>query len=145
MMFRGGMLLASALAAVVLVAVLMGLYLIGSPAEARLRRFDERRVDDLRTAHIAIQGYWTARGGLPPDLDSVRLAFANGREFKDPSTGAPYVYQPTGDGTYRLCADFAQASPPDSPAYETAWLHPAGHYCFPLVGPPKPPTSAPPD
>lgn len=146
MMLRPGRtFLASALVAVVLAAVAVGLYLIGSPAEARLRRFDERRVDDLRSAHTAIQGYWTARGGLPPDLDSVRMAFANGREFKDPSTGVPYLYQPTGDSTYRLCADFAQASPPDYPAYETAWHHPAGHFCFSLVGPPTAPAPTPPE
>lgn len=137
--------LASALAAGVLVAVLVGLYLIGSPAEARLLRFDERRVDDLRTAQGAIQSYWTARGRLPPDLDSVPLAVANDRRFHDPSTGVPYLYQPSGDSTYSLCADFARPSPPDNPAYETAWRHPAGHFCFPLVGPPKAPTPAPPD
>lgn len=130
--------LARALAAGVLVAVLVGLYLIGSPAEARLRRFDERRVDDLQSAHAAIQSYWITRGRLPPAPDSVPEAFPNGPRFRDPSTGIPYSYQPTGDSAYSLCADFARASPPDNPAYDAAWRHPAGHFCFPFVGPPKP-------
>lgn len=138
-LFENRKLLARVVAAAVIVAVLVGLYVAGSPAEARLMRLDDRRVDDLRSVSGAIADYKRGRGHLPPERDSLPLAIADGGRLHDPVTGAAYSYEITGDSSYSLCATFARPSPAgrDGP-YDSAWRHHTGHVCFPLVAPGRP-------
>ncbi len=122
-------------AAVVLVTIGLGLYLAGSPAEARLRRLDDRRVDALRTASYSVDDYWKQHSTLPVSIDSIPFLQANDRSaFRDPETGRAYRYLPSTDSSYQLCADFARQSEgtPDATPYSTNWYHPAGSHCFSL-------------
>lgn len=138
-LLENGKLLATALVAAVLAAILIGLYLAGSPAEARLLRLDAHRVDDLRSISWAVAEYRRGRGRLPPALDSLPLAIGDAPSVFDPVSRQPYTYEVTGDSSYSLCADFARPSPSDRDnRYDAAWRHLQGHFCFPLVAPGKP-------
>ncbi len=132
-------LLAIATAAVVVTASVAGLYLAGSPAEARLLRLDERRIEDLRAISFSLAEYRRVRGRLPATLDSLPIAIGSAAQLRDPVTGRPYSYDVTGDSTYRLCATFARSSPVGRYArYEAAWVHRADHFCFALTAGAKP-------
>lgn len=117
-------------------AVLAGLYTAGSPAEARLRRLDARRVADLRHARQSVDYFWTQHGLLPPALDSLFQTPSAWFRFRDPATAQPYSYRRTSDTTYDLCADFAR--PSSAEMYggpDEMWDHTAGPRCFHLVAP----------
>jgi hypothetical protein len=128
-----------ALAGFVLLVV-GGLAVAGSPGAERQRRFDERRVEDLRVIYgellnQVVGADWrepqvapVLRGPLPASLDDVAVRAMRQRpRVADPATGAPYEYEVTGASTFRLCATFDAAR--DDPN-DLAWNHPAGRHCF---------------
>lgn len=122
----------AAVAVVVAAAIIGGIMMLGSPAQARLERLDERRVEDLGALSGAIDFYWTRRGGLPTALDSLRLEpGAAAAPMRDPGTGAWYEYQPVSAREYEVCASFDRPSPPrtDDRA-DLFWSHGVGRQCF---------------
>lgn len=132
-------LLAIATATVVLAAVIVGLYLAGSPAEARLLRLDDRRVADLRSISWSLAEYRRAHGRLPATLDSLPMAIGDASRLHDPVSERPYAYEVTGDSSYSLCAEFARPSPSERDGrYDVAWRHGPGRVCFPLTTGAKP-------
>jgi hypothetical protein len=132
-------LLATVVAAAVVIASIVGLYLAGSPAEARLLRLDDRRVDDLRSISWSLAEYRQGRGRLPPTLDSLPMAIGDAPRLRDPATERPYTYEVTGDSSYILCAEFARPSPSERDGgYDAAWRHRPGHFCFPLTATARP-------
>jgi len=117
--------------AAVLTAIGLGLQAIGTPANSRLRRFDERRVEDLRAATEDITTYWTNHHSLPTALDSLGPSIAAATPLRDPADGTAYEYRVLGDSTYELCASFARASEASGRgALSDAWQHGPGHQCF---------------
>lgn len=120
--------------AAVAAVVITGLIVIGSPAEQRVRRLDERRVQDLAQIKGAVDAYWTTRGGLPESI--AQLTEAQGPYLRaherDPDSGAPYEYRVLDAAVYELCAEFQRAFDDDNP-YMREWSHPAGRRCFRLV------------
>ena len=116
--------------AIVVIAVVAGLYLSGSPGEQRLLRLDERRVSDLLQLSYTISNYWDETSRLPAEL----AALVDGQRLRsvpqDPQSGAAYTYEISDVDTYRLCAEFARASLQRVPS--DFWAHPAGSYCFEL-------------
>jgi hypothetical protein len=124
--------LALAASAAVLGALVGAFAVLDPPGVQRQRRMDEHRVNDLVKLKAATETYWSQHKKLPPDLESL------GREpglvvpRKDPETGAPYVYEVTGEFSYRLCADFARDSSEQESmlGYATVWVHGAGRHCF---------------
>lgn len=127
----GGRALAIGAAVVVAVAVGVGLYLTGSPAETRLLRLDERCVDDLMDISSAVETYWKNSDRLPESLHDLSIEQAR---LRDPVTDRPYEYTVTAETKYDLCAEFARAS--EAPSYRygrASWRHDAGHWCFHLT------------
>jgi hypothetical protein len=106
---------------------------LGSPADARLRRLDDQRVRHLKVLSSGIEEHWKRHGKLPASV--VELALQPWQEAieRDPETRQPYEYEPRAERSYRLCAEFALASPePRSPREREFWRHPAGRHCFDL-------------
>lgn len=52
----------------VLAVVIAGVTLLDSPAQERLRRLDERRVDDLRSIFAELDFYWMHERTVPSSL-----------------------------------------------------------------------------
>jgi len=128
------MVVAIVLVVVVLSVVIIGITLLDSPAEARLRRLDERRIADLREIAYAVDAYWTRERVLPPSLEELSVDERILRELADPETGTPYEYRVISEDTYELCAVFASAAASDDrdPFHEDLWFRGPGRQCFRL-------------
>jgi type II secretory pathway pseudopilin PulG len=128
----GAWLLVAAGVAVV-ASIAAAIAVIGTPAEQRLKRIDERRVRDLMALEAAVDAYRTAHGRLPGQLEALQAA-RTGREvrLRDAQTGAVYGYRRLDASRYELCAGFATATRErtDDFAWGGEWSHPAGRYCF---------------
>lgn len=130
--------------AAVVVVVVTGLYVAGSPTEERNRRFDEQRIHALQQISSTLQFYFDRNATLPETLDELK-----GKPdyylpaLLDPKTGEPYEYRVTGTGTYELCASFDLPSIPNDPHYPKPtyepysrgpqsdfWNHEVGRHCY---------------
>jgi hypothetical protein len=116
---------------VTMAAVAIGMLLLGSPAEERVRRFDERRVQDLASIARAVDLYWTRHVRLPSSFDELRKEPGGDAGFNDPSTNDLYQYRPLEAGSYELCAQFERGSrPPGRATGDDFWSHGTGRQCF---------------
>jgi hypothetical protein len=112
-------------------AVIAGLVIAGSPAEARLHKLDDRRVEDLARAADLVRAHWGRTGSLPSSMDE---AFRNGGlpAPVDPTSRLPYEYHVTGADAFEVCAVFDRVSVGEPPwAQNGSWLHDPGRRCFP--------------
>ena len=127
--------------AVVLLTVIAGFVIIGSPFDARLMRFDQERVASLQEIQYQIAEYWRAHQYLPPSLEDLNDPISNYRpNIADPETGATYGYEILGETKFKLCATFDLESPvtaetaraiaPYDKGLIDSWDHQAGTVCY---------------
>lgn len=113
---------------VVLVAVLAGLFLAGSPSDERLRRLDAIRIQHLQELNAAIDLQIRRNNFMPASLvdavDGQRLTMLP----TDPEYDTHYDYAQINSSSYALCAVFSAASAAE--AATDFWAHPAGRACF---------------
>ena len=116
---------------VVLMSVIAGIIIIGSPVEGRFQQLDSGRVEDLRGIMRATDLFWSRNQRLPSSLDELAADPRASVNTVDPDSGQPYAYDQLGDERYELCATFDRASvaSPVRPI-EEFWQHVAGHQCF---------------
>lgn len=120
---------------VVLAAIVWGVALVGSPATARLQRFDYQRLADLRTVSREVQRLCqdpdikdALKRPLPATLDELATIARSERiNLTDPETGERYSYTIVDSTTYELCATFSLTRDSDQAVF---WNHPAGRHCF---------------
>ena len=92
---------------VILIAIIGGFFIVGSPAAQRERRFDEQRVYDLQNIQSTIAySYYTSKQKLPASLDGLRNDISGFMVPVDPQTGQSYQYRIIGQLSFELCADF---------------------------------------
>lgn len=125
---------------VVSAAVIAGLFLAGTPEQARLRQFDDRRVNDLQEISRGIDVYYLRKEALPQQLDD--LTKERGiylRSVYDPKTEERYAYRVIDELRYELCATFDTDTIEESaksvsprPFREQFWNHGVGEICFSL-------------
>lgn len=127
---------------VIVVSIVYGFSLMGSPAKQRDLRFDEQRIGNLQEIQNSAANYWQQKSVLPKDLDELSV-IGYGMP-KDPETGKQYEYTVIGELSFRLCADFktvltAEAVGANRPYYYTQaglatvpqnWIHGAARTCF---------------
>ena len=124
---------AISLVVAVLAVVIVGVILLDSPAQERLRRLDERRVDDLRSISAELDFYWTREGTLPSSLEELSNEPGIFIDLYDPETGQPYEYRVLSSNTYELCAEFARDTADEQGRpYRDYWSHGQGRHCFEL-------------
>jgi hypothetical protein len=114
--------------AIVIAAVVAGLMVIGSPAEQRLLRLDEQRVEELRQLSRAALSRWESEQRLPQSAEALVDGRYLTRLPTDPTTGQPYEYRVRGPREFEVCAAFDRASRPERAG--DFWSHEAGHRCF---------------
>ncbi len=114
------------------VSIISGFFIIGTPAEQRARRFDERRINDLQFLQIQVIDYWRREEKLPQSLDDLYDNFIDLELPRDPVSGKMYDYKIKDDKTFELCAEFALPSREEDIKFKfgSRWQHPAGYYCF---------------
>lgn len=130
-----------------ILTIVAGFYIVGTPWQARLYRFDEQKVNDLQLIQSQIVSYWQAKQALPATLTDLQDPIAGFRAPIDTQSGQPYEYRTTGARAFELCATFnAQTQPysvsarmaptapmsyPDKGTGQTdSWQHAAGRVCF---------------
>jgi hypothetical protein len=131
------------IAAVVLVlgTIVAGFLIIGTPAHARLLRFDSQKVSDLQSIQSQVVYYWQQKGSLPQSTNALNDSISNYVVPVDPQSGKAYEYNPINAHSFNLCATFnadsTDATPaPTVPLYPSSgsvnqnWAHVAGHSCF---------------
>jgi hypothetical protein len=126
-----GRLLLIVASVVVAVAIGAAFMILGSPADERVRRTDERRVSDLQHIARAADRYWMRHQRLAVSIGE--LASEDGPELplRDPETAQPYEYRALGGAAYEVCAGFARASTTDGGGPVTDfWVHGADRQCF---------------
>ena len=123
----------------VVVAVVAGLMALPAPSEERVRRLDERRVEDLRGISRAMDLYWTRNGRLPASIADLSGEPGVNVRSRDPATGQEYELRVLEEATYELCASFerptADYGEPPGPADDVSddfWSHGVGRRCFRL-------------
>lgn len=133
--------------AVVLCTIIAGFFIIGSPNQVRLYRFDDQKVNDLTTIQYQIVNYWQQKQKLPATIVDLQDPISGFVAPKDPQTGDPYRYEAAGKLSFKLCANFnaetlaggagGVIARPTSPIElggkdleNQGWKHGAGGTCF---------------
>ncbi len=114
----------------------------GSPQDARAKRFDDARVQDLNAISNSVNNYYNDTAKLPATVAELDVhnqqKYNQTLNLKDPQSGASYEYQVVSSTTreFELCAHFnvensAAANMYYQP-YEkgNVWQHSAGRDCF---------------
>lgn len=128
----------------ILTAIVIGFFIVGSPSEQRVRRLDEQRVNDLGSLQSQIVNYWQQKGELPANLSLLHDPLYGYEAPVDPVTGEPYEYEAAGELDFILCATFDTDFDPTSMAYGyeyprpvmmggqgmNLWTHGVGRTCF---------------
>lgn len=120
---------------VVVVAVVWGFALVGSPGTTRQQRFDQQRLNDLQTVFHEIQSLCRdpdikdkLKRPLPATLEELATLARHQRiNLRDPETGQRYGYTVNDETTYVLSATFSLERDSD---VEVFWNHPSGEHSF---------------
>ncbi|MDP3934630.1 MAG: DUF5671 domain-containing protein [Candidatus Giovannonibacteria bacterium] len=141
---------AYSVSAIMLVAIVGGFFLVGSPKEERARKFDDQRVQHLQLIQSEIINYWIKKAVLPKTLEELNDPIRGVVIPKDPEpeTGAAYIYEIKDKENFKLCAAFNMPSldqlsantpkraipavyPPENIYYGNEnWAHGSGQICF---------------
>lgn len=128
-----------------LVSVVAGFFIIGTPGEIRMLRYDEQKVSDLQSIQYQLVNFYQLKGELPADMTELNDPISNFTIPLDSQTGEQYRYERTSDNSFSLCATFnaptpdtsGQGSYPDkSMSYpapmgiDENWQHGQGEVCF---------------
>lgn len=136
----------------VIISIVGGFFIVGSPSTQRAYRFDQERISDLQNIQWQIVNYWQQRQSFPKSLADLNDPISNYAVPSDPETGEQYEYK-LGEGyAFELCATFAKESRGGNVAVERTkpmpvqgefgfenenWLHKAGRVCFERIIDPK--------
>ena len=124
---------------IVFASVVCAFYLVSGPLQARLIKFDQRRITDLENIQEKLVNYWQKKSQLPTQLSDLDDSIANYTVPVDPQTHAAYEYIVTDAGTlsFQLCAVFntrnnnAKSMTAPAPMERMGnWHHAAGRVCF---------------
>ncbi len=129
-----------------IVTIAAGFFIVGTPWQARLARFDVQKVSDLQNIQSQVVYYWQAKQKLPKVITDLNNSLSYSPMPVDPQTGETYVYEATGTLSFKLCATFNresrmnQAVPTEVrmmpvPAggkgmMQDNWAHGVGDVCF---------------
>jgi len=135
----GNRVISWSLAAIVVLVIVVGFYLSGSPFEQRRVRFDEQRLSDLQQIQYQVIDYWVAKQALPALLTDVQSPLTGFVLPTDPDTHEAYGYEKITALKFSLCATFDTTSQSASRNRNTYplkegtmdfWDHGTGKVCF---------------
>lgn len=94
-----------AAALAIVLAIIAGFFIMGSPSQVRLYRFDSQKVSDLQNIQWQVVNYWQQKEELPVDAGQLEDPLSGWTMPIDPQ-GQQYRYEKTGDLAFKLCATF---------------------------------------
>lgn len=128
-----------------IVTIVAGFFIVGTPWQARLYRYDDEKITNLQTIQSQVVSYWQAKQNLPGTLGDLTDSISGFYVPNDPQTGTSYEYRVTGALSFELCASFnaptqrfstSARTYPVEPGYPSkmpgadTWQHAAGRTCF---------------
>ncbi len=131
--------------ALVLVTIVAGFFIMGTPGQVRLYRFDDQKIQDLQNIQYQITNFYQQKEKLPSSLSELNDPLSGNTVPMDPQSGSVYTYEKTSELSFKLCANFnamtqtnsATARPvPINPSIapigmgEEQWSHTEGEQCF---------------
>ncbi|RJQ35224.1 hypothetical protein C4568_01230 [Candidatus Parcubacteria bacterium] len=132
-----------AVGALIIVSIIAGFFIVGSPQEMRERKQDAVRLDHLQQIQWQIVNHWQQKERLPMTLADLNDAISGFQAPVDPKTGEQYQYRQSGAMSFELCATFAKDGGNQGGRMEFAvdsmapvkgvsdnWQHGAGRSCF---------------
>lgn len=130
----------------VLVCLVSGFFIAGSPATQRAIRLDEQRISDLQNIQSQIVSYWQAKDKLPADLSQLKNDINGQIVPVDPRTAIAYGYAVKGPLSFELCVMFEHEGDSSGQLYTSSsslstvtlgftnamdnWKHSVGKTCF---------------
>ena len=135
---------------VVVASVVAAFFIIGTPRELRLMRYDQEKVYALQNIQSQVTTYWQQKQTLPKTTDDLKDPLSGFIVPVDPQSAEDakfaYEYRPTGPKTFEVCATFNQESSSVAVAEDMKprvaypigyygpeteyWVHKAGRECF---------------
>ncbi len=129
---------------IVVISIVSGFVIVGSPAKQRALRFDNQRINDLSSIQWQVVSYWQKKASLPSNLKELADPISGYVIPSDPETQQSYEYRSldvsTGTARFELCATFdisAQGNNTGTPypvmyagGSVENWKHDAGRTCF---------------
>ncbi|MFA6146321.1 MAG: DUF5671 domain-containing protein [Patescibacteria group bacterium] len=137
--------LAWVISGIILLSIVWGFFILGTPAVQRDRRLDEQRIFDLQETQDRIINYWTQKEKLPQTLGELEDSISGFVVPQDPESDALYEYNITNPLSFELCATFnASSKNPKSISVKSKyspslnrgdslqqnWDHETGRICF---------------
>ncbi len=126
----------------IIASIVAGFFIMGSPNQIRLYRFDDQKVSDLQNIQWQIVNFWQQKERLPKTLTEVSDPISGFNIPLDPQSGEQYVYKTTGALSFELCATFnangrsTQTTERTVPVpvggkdIQDTWQHGPGEVCF---------------
>lgn len=130
--------------AIVAIAIVAGFFVLGTPKEERVRKFDEMRIYHLQDIQYQVINFWQTKKSLPENLNALINETEGVRPPVDPETGESYLYRiiNSKELTFELCANFKTDTsssktentriygPYGPESFDWNWSHPVGSVCF---------------
>lgn len=138
-------LVAIATGGLVVLTVIAGFFIVGTPAQARLYRFDEQKITDLQNIQYQITSYYQLKQKLPQTLSELNNPVSDVVIPVDSQSKQAYEYQVVkAPYSFEICATFNKESrvgaqnvtmpEPMRAGYGKGatenWKHDAGRVCF---------------
>lgn len=145
MMGRARKIWAVGSAIVILISIIFGFSVIGSPQTQRLLRYDNQKVSDLQSIQWQLTNYWQRKGSLPQSISELNDPLSGYTLPTDPQKNQ-YEYKNIGVYSFKLCAIFNKKSEEVQTRYREKfgfqdinenWAHGIGEYCFKRTIDPK--------
>ncbi len=127
----------------VLICVVAGFVLVGSPTNQRNITKDIQRVSDLQSIQWQVVDFYQKKGVVPASLDQVKDPLSGNIIPTDPDTKAPYTYKASSTSaiSFELCATFVTESIGTTNGVvdiktvpvngiDENWQHSTGEKCF---------------
>ncbi|MFA4844966.1 MAG: DUF5671 domain-containing protein [Patescibacteria group bacterium] len=135
---------AVATSVVIVGAIVISFFIVGSPMQQRATRMDQQRVWDLQSVQNQVLSYWIQKEELPATLEDLNDPFSGFQAPVDPASGESYLYTVKSDLEFDVCATFETevtvvdagktAYPMMAYGYRDAssgdWTHGIGPFCF---------------
>lgn len=131
----------------ILLSIIGGFFIMGTPGQIRMYRFDDQKVNDLTNIQYQIVNYWQQKEKLPAVITDLNDSIGGFIVPVDAQSGQQYVYTATGKLSFKLCATFnAESQATQQTAVRVApvpvggkvvgdmgqsvWTHGTGEVCF---------------
>lgn len=130
-----------ALGFAILLAIIGGFSIVGSPITKKAQALDKQRINDFTQIKYAIDNYYLKHNLLPKSLDDVKNENTSYTPIntEDPETKKIYKYQAKSLISYELCTEFstdtkinssADRTTPTFSTFETPTEHSKGYQCI---------------